>query len=234
MADLAQPELFETHRSAARIEALLASVSGRELQLVMTRNRSSMISVRFPLAGPVRLRLDHGFSQAPQPVLDALGRYLRSRRREDWRVVARFASGLTPAVRPPALQQTHTRGRIYDLAAIRDHVNREYFEGRLTCRIGWGTAGRRRRRALTRTIRYGSYVRAQDLVRINPLLDDPRVPAEFLAYIVFHEMLHAVVPSETGARRRHHHAVYRHLERRFPDYRRMQRLSSDLVNLLVP
>ena len=219
--------------AAVSLESRLAQASGRRVRLVLTHNRSSMLSVRFAIDGGVRLRLDHGFLQMPGHVLDALGRYLRLRRREDWRVVAHFAGGLVPAARPAAPGQVRTHGRFHDLALIRDEVNRTYFQGRLDCRIGWGTLGHRRRRTRSRSIRYGSYVRAQDLVRINPLLDDPRVPADFVAYIVYHEMLHAVVPSEQGARRRHHHAVYRHLERRFPDYQRMQRLSAELVQVLV-
>jgi len=192
-----------------------------------------MASLRIEPNGDVRLRLDRGFGQAPEAVIQALVRYLKGHRRADWQIVGAFAGNLMPAPRAPAPRQLLTRGRIYDLAAIRDRVNHEFFEGRLACRIGWGTRGRRRRRAWCRTIRYGSYIKAQDLVRINPILDDPRVPADFMAYIVFHEMLHAVVPSEAGLRRRHHHARYRHLERRFPDYERMQRLSSELVNVLV-
>jgi hypothetical protein len=192
-----------------------------------------MVSVRFHPLGPVRLRLDRGFNQAPDPVLDALGRYLRTRHAGDWRTVSRFAGNLTPAPRPPAKRQLLTRGRVHDLAVIRDRVNHEFFQGRLACRIGWGGYGRRHRHARSRSIRYGSYVKAQDLVRINPLLDDPRVPADFVAYIVFHEMLHAVVPSEPGVRRRHHHMQYRQLEGRFPDFERMRRLSSELVNVLA-
>jgi len=228
-----QLELFAPHWTAERLEARLTADSGHRVRVALTRNRVAMASVRADPDGAVRLRLDRGFGQAPEPVIQALGRYLKGRRRVDWEVVARFAGNLQPTPRAPAPRQLLTRGRVYDLAAIRDRVNHDFFEGRLACRIGWGTRGRRRRRAWCRTIRYGSYIKAQDLVRINPILDDPRVPADFMAYIVFHEMLHAVVPSEAGLRRRHHHARYRHLERRFPDYERMQRLSSELVNVLV-
>ena len=219
--------------TAERLEALLAADTGNRVRVAFTRNRASMLSVRVGPEGVIRLRLDRGFGQAPEPVVQALGRFLKDRRQADWRVVAHFAGNLTPASRAPAPRQLLTRGRVHDLAAIRDRVNHEFFEGRLRCRIGWGTRGRRRRRAWSRTIRYGSYIKAQDLVRINPILDDARVPLDFVTYIVFHEMLHAVVPSETGLRRRHHHAAYRHLERRFPDYERMQQLSSELVDVLV-
>ena len=207
-----QLSLFAPRWTAEGLEAWLTARSGRLVRLVFTRNRASMVSMRLDHLGVVRLRVDRSFGQAPETVLDALGRYLRTRHAADWRIVSRFAGSLTPAPRPPASHQLLTRGRVHDLAVIRDRVNHEFFQGRLTCRIGWGVRGRRRRRARTRSIRYGSYVKSQNLVRINPLLDDPRVPIDFVTYIVFHEMLHAVVPSESGVRRRHHHVVYRRLE----------------------
>lgn len=228
-----QLELFAPHWTTERLETRLAADTGCRVRVAFTRNRVSMLSVRVGANGGLSLRLDRGFGQAPESVILALGCYLKWHRRADWQVVARFAGNLIPAPCAPAPRQLLTRGHVFDLAAIRDRVNRDFFEGRLQCRIGWGTRGRRRRRAWSRTIRYGSYIKAQDLVRINPILDDPRVPSDFVTYIVFHEMLHSVVPSEIGLRRRHHHAAYRHLERRFPDYERMQRLSSDLVNVLV-
>lgn len=233
MTDALQPDLFGHRWTAERLEALLTEWSGHRVRVALTRNRVSMLSVRFGPDGSVRVRADRGFGHAPEAVIQAMGRYLRGRHAKDWAVVSRFAGGLTPADRPPAPRQLLSRGRIHDLALIRDHVNRDFFQGRLSCGIGWGTRGRRRRRAWTRTIRYGSYIKAQNLVRINPLLDDPRVPAEFVRYIVFHEMLHAVVPSELGERRRHHHATFRQLERRFPDYERMRRLSAELVDVLA-
>lgn len=233
MPSTVQPELFAARRSETGLSALLARESGLRVAFVFTRNRVSMLSIRFGPGGTVRVRADRAFGEAPEPVVEALGRYLRTRRSADWQPVSRYARGVQPAGCPPAPRQLLTRGRVHDLGMIRDHVNRTYFHGRLHCAIGWGARGRRQRRGWCRTIRYGSYVKAQNLVRINPLLDDPRVPAEFVAYIVFHEMLHAVVPSQAGLRYRHHHAVYRHLERRFPDYARMQRLSSELVDVLV-
>jgi hypothetical protein len=228
-----QLSLFAPRWTAERMEAWLTAQSGRLVRVVFTRNRASMVSMRFDPLGVVRLRVDRAFSQAPDTVLDALGRYLRTRDAAAWRIVSHFAGTLTPAPRSPASRQLLTRGRVHDLAMIRDRVNHEFFQGRLACRIGWGARGRRQRRARTRTIRYGSYVKSQDLVRINPLLDDPRVPVDFVSYIVFHEMLHAVVPSESGVRCRHHHATYRRLERRFPDFERMQQLSAELVNVLA-
>jgi hypothetical protein len=191
-----------------------------------------LVSVRFDAAGAARVRLSRAFLAAPDEVVTALGQYLAKRSRAAWQAVGRYVATLTPVPPPPPTAKLPTRGEVYDLALIRDRVNQIHFNGRLDCRIGWGRAGRSRRRARTRTIRYGSYNKAQNLVRIHPVLDDARVPPEFVEYIVFHEMLHAAVPSEKGGNRWNHHPpTYRMLERAFPDHARMRKLADEFVCL---
>ena len=60
------------------------------------------------------------------------------------------------------------------------------------------------------------------MIRIHPLLDQPFVPRWFLEYVLYHEMLHSVVPDETNSagRRRIHTAEFYRRERAFPRYRR--------------
>jgi hypothetical protein len=227
--------LVRTERTPEELHATLCRHSGRPLGLTITRNRVSLISVRFDAGGAARVRMSRAFLSAPDEVVVALGRYLARRSRDAWQVVGRYASSITPEPGGGRRSRLPTRGRVYDLEAIRDRVNRLHFNGVLRCRVGWGRPGPVRQHARTRTIRYGSYCRARDLVRINPLLDDHRVPAEFVEYIVFHEMLHAVVPSEKGVQRwAHHHETYRVMEQRFPDYPRMRTLAAELVLVLRP
>ncbi len=206
---------------------------GRSIELVLTSNRVSLVSIRFAAAGSPRVRLSRVFLAAPDEVVAALGQYLAKRSRAAWRVVVRYVRAHSPEPVIPRPVTLPTQGAVYDLALIRDQVNRLYFDGRLDCRVGWGRTGQARQRARTRTIRYGSYSKAHNLVRINPVLDDARVPVEFVEYIVFHELLHAAVPSERGdSRWLHHHETYRKLERRFPDLARMQAMASDLARQL--
>ncbi len=71
-------------------------------------------------------------------------------------------------------------------------------------------------------------------IRIHPLLDDSRVPRTFVEYIVFHEMLHAVVPSDRSSGRRYDHPeAFRVLERSFPNLPEMKVLASELLRMLV-
>ena len=231
----AQTEMFEP-LPARTPEELLSGLSRhcrRRIQLTLTRNRVAMMSMRFD-GEDVRLRLDHRFLLAPDDVIRAVGQYLETRSIAGRAVIRAYVSGLVPDGAGVACPLRRiTRGRVYDLQAIRDRVNRRHFSGRLTCGITWGRPGVSRRwRVRIRTRRYGSYVKAEDLVRINPVLDDARVPLEFVEYIVFHEMLHAVVPSRrSNGQCRHHHSGFRAMERRYPDIRRMQRLAKELVRL---
>jgi len=63
------------------------------------------------------------------------------------------------------------------------------------------------------------------VIRINPALDQPFVPPWFLRYVLYHEMLHSVVPDETLSRnrRRVHTEEFNRREREFRHYRRARR-----------
>jgi predicted SprT family Zn-dependent metalloprotease len=223
-----QMELFRTALTAKELAEFLAA-PGCALKLDITRNRGSMASVRVH-SDEVRVRLDRAFLAAPDAVLEALRNYIRSPSRRAWHPVRCFAVSIRPDPRRRERAKVNPSGQVYDLDAIRDAVNRRFFGNRLKCRITWG---RSTTPARGRSIRYGSYMRAGDVVRINPRLDDPRVPREFLEYIVFHEMLHAAIPAVVnGGRVQHHHAAYRALERQYPDMRRMRKLSAELVDVL--
>ena len=220
-------------RTPEELRNLLNRHAGQPVELVVTRNRVSLVSVKFGFLNKPRIRLSEVFLAAPDPVVAALGHYLHSRSRASWRRVCDYVKSQTPHPGVLRLPSLVSRGRVYDLLSIRDRINRQYFNGALSCRISWAKAGMRQRQARSRSLRYGTYNKGLDLVRINPLLDDARVPAEFLDYIVFHEMLHAAVPSSRGpARWRHHHGNFRILERQYPNHAGMQKLARELLHIL--
>jgi len=59
----------------------------------------------------------------------------------------------------------------------------------------------RRSREPRRAIRLGSYSSLERVIRIHPVLDRAWVPRYFVAYIVYHEMLHHMIPSARGTSR---------------------------------
>lgn len=114
-------------------------------------------------------------------------------------------------------------GRYFNLKAIFDKLNAKYFSNTLRgYQITWG---RRRRLPPKEYFVFGTIQEEDRLIRIHPLLDAPFVPTWFLEYIVYHEMLHSVVPDEFDAngRRRVHTDAFNKLERKFPLYHRARR-----------
>ncbi len=94
--------------------------------------------------------------------------------------------------------------------------NQDYFQGGIRAKIGWGKMPLRRRR---RSIRLGVYDHQTREIRIHPALDRSQVPAFFVQFIVFHEMLHQLFPSlHRQGRRVHHPQAFRDREKAFPWY----------------
>lgn len=210
--------------------------SGRRASVAVRfhRNRVSMISVAFAADGSAELRVHEAFLGAGPDVLAALKLYLNTRRSKAWRTVVGFANGIrVPALGRRVLKPLNAAGRVHDLGEISSDVSRTFFNGRVKCRVGWGRLGRTKRRRRAASIRYGSWDESTRTVRVNPRLDDERVPREFVRYIVFHEMLHAVVPVEVQAGRRLTHTrQFRALEKGFPNLGKMVKLCDRLWSIV--
>src|SRR6266705_2993206 len=120
-------------------------------------------------------------------------------------------------------------GTYFDLRAIFDNLNERYFRGRLRrYKVIWG---RRRKHRPREHFIFGTIQEEDRVIRINPALDQPFVPLWFLRYVLYHEMLHSVVPEEAlpKNRRRVHTEEFNRLERQFPDYRRARRSDDEGV-----
>ena len=125
----------------------------------------------------------------------------------------------------PMQRQLNLRheGRYFDLQKIFDRLNRRHFRGRLRdYDVRWG---RRRRHRPKDHFIFGTIQEEDRVIRINPLLDQPFVPLSFLKYVLYHEMLHSVVPDEKlgNGRRRVHTEQFNRREQRFPGYRQARR-----------
>jgi len=207
----------ETPRwDGAALEAALASAAGRPVRLVLTDNRSVLLSFRRD-GRSLQLRLHRMFLHAPESVVSALGRNLRRRGRAADGEVRRFMNANLHRVRRTrrTMPQVLTIGRAHDLSTIYGDLNRRFFGGRLSVPITWGQGvGRARRGGLT----FGSYDPVLALIRIHPVLDRPDVPRYFIESVVYHEMLHhhlGGVPDRAG-RTVYHTRTFREAEARFP------------------
>jgi hypothetical protein len=125
----------------------------------------------------------------------------------------------------PMQQQLNLRheGTHFDLREIFNDLNQRHFRKRLRgYKVVWG---RRRKHRPREQFVFGTIQEEDRVIRINPAMDQPFVPLWFLRYVLYHEMLHSVVPDETlsGNRRRVHTEEFNRRERKFPGYRRARR-----------
>ncbi|HEY0096882.1 MAG TPA: hypothetical protein VGB96_21320 [Archangium sp.] len=220
----------------ARAEALAFRLSAElrmPVRLAVTDNRSTMVSFRRS-ANALQLRLHHMFLDAPEPVVRAVADYAGRGNRLAGGVLDDYIRGQQPRIR----QERHAdeadldpMGQYFNLQALFDALNRNYFQGGIQARIGWGRMPPRRRR---KSIRLGVYDHQTREIRIHPYLDRPEVPAFFVEFIVFHEMLHQLFPSSNGTGRRvHHPRAFRDREKAFPLYGAALRWERENLNLLL-
>ncbi len=198
-------------------------------------------------ARPLRASRDHReldvrmsafFGEAPPEVRAAVARWLRVGRRAK-RAAELLDGWIAQSVvnLPPPTHRTLklcAAGRHHDLAALA----LELAEGGDWLpeldpwpRITWGrSTGSRPRYSL----QLGSYVTAENLIRIHPVLDRDWVPAWFVRYVLFHELLHAAVPpAKQGRRTLHHGAEFRRQERAYADFARAQAWQEQNLPLLL-
>jgi hypothetical protein len=161
------------------------------------------------------------FLDAPPSVLSALVRYVMRGEREASLYVGQYieANGARLARRARSVSLV-TKGKRHDLLAIYEALNEKYFGGEVTALVTWGKPGTKRDDK-RKTIKLGSYSALDRLIRVHPVLDRLWVPRYFVAYVVYHEMLHHVIPSSHGVGRRMlHPPEFAEREARFRHYER--------------
>jgi len=206
------------------LEQWLCTTTQKSVQVVVTENRSLLLSLKHAAEGRIVVRAHRMFLDAPAGVHEALAGWILGRRgarrtiREFIRRQPASSQPELPLFTRPRRVFLRVRGKTFDLEELRDVVNRRYFDGKLTCRITWG---RRLRYRARRHFTFGTYSHTQNVVRIHPRLDSADVPRYFVEFIVYHEMLHAArgQEGERNGRRIVHSKEFREDERKFERYR---------------
>ena len=224
----------------ADLEARLQrEVQGARIELGLTDNRSTMISVRTE-PGRFVLRLHHMFLGAGPEIVLALARYVERDDRASSQLLNRYIDRHATRIRRPRrargpARALQPRGEAHDLAAIFAAINARYFAGAIRADITWGPRlspalrGRERR-----SLKLGSYCVEDRLIRIHPSLDRREIPAEFLGWIVYHEMLHQKhdIPVR-GGRRQFHTPAFLAEEARYEHYEAARRWEREHLDLLL-
>jgi hypothetical protein len=202
------PRLFVHEGARQALERKLMSAYPAPVNLSITDNRQSIISHAIE-DGVLRVRIHHMFLDAPPRVLDALVRYVTDGDRESSILVGHYIEANAGRLARRSRQvPLVTKGKRHDLLHIFQDLNERYFDGMVNALVTWGTAPRTaggRRANPRRTIRLGSYGAVDRLIRVHPSLDRAWVPRYFVAFVVYHEMLHHVMPTSRGSGRRNLH-----------------------------
>ena len=205
-SDLA-PEISDAQDSLER--RIRAHMSRGKVAVTLTDNRYTMISVRrLPKERRYEVRLHHMFADADPVITRALAHYVADNDPDASRVLGDFIDQNAGYVRGRARRQPaqviFTAGEHHDLRDIFDEINTRYFDNKIDAAITWGQrTGRPKRR---NSIKMGSYSVEDRLIRIHRSLDRAFVPKFFLAWIVFHEMLHQVHDIRVKNGRREFHS----------------------------
>ena len=190
------PQIFVHEGARQAIERKFSAAFPGPFQLAITDNRHRMVTYS-SAAGVLRVRVHMMFLGAPEQVLDALVRYVLEDRREASLLLGEFIGANSHRIRASrdAVGPVRTRGKVHDLVDIFSRVNARYFQSSLTeVLITWGRKTRPRSKKRS-TIKLGSYSAVERLVRVHPALDQDWVPRYFVSYIVYHELLHHLVPA---------------------------------------
>lgn len=219
----------------ARLEAALRAALDLPVRVTLTDNRRTMISLeRSPRV--VNVRLHHMFAEADALTLDALGAYVAHADREAAQHIGCYIERHRTSIRSRKSRPVHLSavGLHHNLLDIYRDVNAQYFGARVEAKITWSRdaqlAGGRR----ARSIKLGSYTARDKLIRVHPALDAAFVPRFFVEYIVYHEMLHHVMPpSRAGKRRSLHGPEFQARERNFEQFEAALRWEQENLDRLL-
>jgi len=227
-----QPQIFVHEGARQALERRLAQAYQRPVLLSVTDNCRRMISCS-KRYGVLTARIHHMFLDAAPDVQDALVRYVVKSERGASQLVGKYIDENGHRIRATrALSfKTLTQGEHHDLLALFHKINDRYFAGQVDALITWGRrvrrpagvdeGGRATPPARRRAIKLGTYSAMERLIRIHPVLDKPWVPRYFLSYVIYHEMLHHVMPATVvGGRRNLHPPIFQARERFFRDFDR--------------
>jgi hypothetical protein len=195
------------------------------VRLAWTDNRAVMVSVKGTPRRGYDVRLHRLFRQAPEAVWLALVAYIRGTDATAGTILRAHIRRHQHLIRQPASLRRrahviHPQGHHFDLETIYHELNRTYFANRIQARITWSRRPPKRPRT---SIRFGSYDVRVRLIRIHPFLDQAFVPRYVVENVIFHEMLHQLIPGRRlNGRWSMHPPEFRQAEQYYPYHRQAE------------
>jgi hypothetical protein len=221
-------------------ERLLAARLGRGVRVRYVRARTQVARSQPQRDGSLDLRLNGMFADAPLLVQDALSIWLRTprRARRSDRVLERWIEERLARLQreEPRSLALVARGAHHDLGELSAPLLESEFPAAFDARGGppgltWGRAAPSRSR---NSLRLGSYDAGTRVVRVHRVLDAPDVPAWFVRYVLFHELLHAAFDEhDASGRRLLHGPCFRARERLYADFARARAWEKAHIDALI-
>jgi hypothetical protein len=237
-------DVMETARSlrSAVNEGLPARTTYSLDRIVVNANKRVSVSLEEPKPGSIQLRthwllLDDG--RLAPALVDGLssGRFPRVMREIVDEVRHRAPTSYCYSSSKRTYQ---SKGEWIDLGRVLEAVRRYLPDNNIArdVTIGWGRKTRSRKRR-QRSIKLGSMVDRERLIRVHPVLDNPWIPGHVIEFVVYHELCHFAAPPLTArqARKRQehriHHRTFRTLENQFPDKASAEQWIDDNLDRLL-
>lgn len=218
-----QPLILSCTTDQSNRQAWLSAQLATQVTVIWTDNKASMLSARGSQATGYVVRLHGLFLEAPAEVWQALVAYLRHTGPQAARTIRAYIRQQQHRVTPPPAARTSALqpcGQYFDLEAMYRDLNQRYFIERVQAEITWSRRPLQRQRT---SMRFGSYHERDRLIRVHRLLDQPFVPRYVVENVVFHEMLHQLIPRQLrNGRWSIHPPEFRQQERRFEYYQQAE------------
>ncbi len=212
---------FSFNHTDNSLKQYLEESLNRPVSVILTGNSTTMLSARMH-DNVLRVRLHRMFLTADSRVVNEIVLYLKNRRG----AMPHFRSFIREnkaqfRLKPPKKVPVRIAGKFHDLGGLYAEINREYFGGAINAVITWGS---RSPRYAVRKRTVGSYSERSNMIRINPVLDRKTVPRYYIAFIIYHEMLHAALGITIQGKRRSVHS---------PDFRKKEKLFKEYDKVLA-
>lgn len=209
----------EHDRDLTTLTTWLKVQLGAPVSLVWTNNRTSIISAKRRPGTGYQLRVHQMFKHAPKSILQALVAYVSGNEGASENALRHYIKEQQHLIQKTPTRRVlrlATQGRYFDLQQLYQELNQLFFAHCVQADITWSRQAPQRQRM---SIRFGSYDSQQLLIRIHPHLDQAFVPQYFIESVIFHEMLHQLIPRRRiNGRWSIHPPEFYQAERHFPQY----------------
>ncbi|MBN1914412.1 MAG: hypothetical protein JW769_00790 [Parachlamydiales bacterium] len=221
-------------RNKEELEAKLSSLGKCVIDLRMNDNRSTFLSILEKKGKKFRLSLHKMFLHASDNVLEAVIRFCVDQDKSSLRLIKAYAEKEYSDGRyhrPVALSSCIHQGKTYNLKEIFEEVCIQYFQKILPIHI---TYFRRPLYKKISGVTFGTFDYSRNLIRINALLDDPFYPRYFVAFVIYHEILHYIYPVQQKSQKRIVHGKpFREMEKKFVDFVGAKQFEKKLLTQMI-